>query len=154
MIDAEASPTGSAAPLTADTMKEKAMTESTENYESAVRDLAHALTEVWWICEDGYDPGEGLGTGGNLPGALSDALGLAAVTLGLDRNDNAARVDGERAQMLAVEGLVCHRPGCREADHVRALTFPPTSSVTPDRLLGVVPRVLLTGQREEPEGMR
>ena len=125
MIDAEASPTGGAAQLTADTTKGTAMTESTENYESAVRDLAHALTEVWWTCEDGNDPESGLGTGGKLPEALSYALGLAAVTLGLDRTDNAARVDGERAQMLAIEGLVCHRPGCWEADHVRALTFPP-----------------------------
>lgn len=101
------------------------MTDSTDNYSSAVRDLAHALTEVWWVCDDAYDPEEGRGPGCNLAEALSYALGLAAVTLLLDRDDNAARVDGEQAQVLAVEGLVCHRPGCWEAEHVRALTFPP-----------------------------
>jgi hypothetical protein len=114
-----------AVPVTADTTKETAMTESTDNYTSAVRDLAHALAEVWWVCDNSHDPDEGLSTGGNLPEALSYALGLAAVTLGLDRDDNAARADGERAQTLAAEGLVCHRPGSWEADHVRALTFPP-----------------------------
>lgn len=101
------------------------MPESTDNYTSAVRALASAIAEVWWVCEDGYDRDRGLGAGGNLPEALSYALGLAAVTLGLDRDDNAARVDGERAQMAAAEGLVCHRPGSWEADHIRALTFPP-----------------------------
>ncbi len=109
------------------------MSESTDHYTSAVHDLAHALTEVWWVCQDGYDPDEGLGTGGNLPEALSYALGLAAVTLGLDRDENAARVDGERARLLAADGLVCHRPGSWEADHVRALTFPPDLIARPDR---------------------
>ena len=107
------------------------MPESTDNYTSAVRDLAHSLAEVWWVCEDGYDRGRGLGTGRNLPEALSYALGLAAVTLGLDRKDNAARVAGEQAQTVAAEGLVCHRPGSWEADHVRALTFPPDLIVHP-----------------------
>ena len=109
------------------------MPESTDNYTSAVHDLASAITEVWHVCEDGYDTDRRLGSGGNLPEALSYALGLAAVTLGLDRDDNAARVDGERAQMMAAEGLVCHRPGSREADHVRALTFPPDLIEHPER---------------------
>jgi hypothetical protein len=112
-------------PFTADTTKETSMPESTDNYTSVVHDLASAIAEVWHVCERGYDRDRGLGTGGNLPEALSYALGLAAVTLGLDRDDNAARADGERAQTLAAEGLVCHRPGSWEADHVRALTFPP-----------------------------
>jgi hypothetical protein len=109
------------------------MPESTDNYQSAVRDLARAIAEVWQICEDGYDYQRGIGTGGNLPEALSYALGLAAVTLGLDRDDNGVLVDGERAQLLAAEALVCHRPGSWEADHVRALTFPPDLIEHPER---------------------
>ncbi len=101
------------------------MPESTDDYTSAVSDLAHALVEVWHVCHDGNDTEGGLGTGANLPEALSYALGLAAVTLGLDRDDDAVRVTGGQAQVLAAEGLVCHRPGSWEAGHVRALTFPP-----------------------------
>jgi hypothetical protein len=120
-------------PFTADTTKETSMPESTDNYTSAVHDQTSAIAEVWHVCERGYDRDRGLGTGGNLPEALSHALGLAAVTLGLDRDANAARVDGERAQMLAAEALVCHRPGSWEADHVRALTFPPDLIAHPAR---------------------
>jgi len=101
------------------------MPESTDNYTTAVADLASAIAEIWQVCENGFDHGRGLGAGGNLPEALSHALGLAAVTLGLDRDDNGTLVDGERAQEVAAEGLVRHRPGSWEAGHVRALTFPP-----------------------------
>ena len=109
------------------------MPENTDTYESAVNDLASALADVWQACEAGYDPYRGLGTKGNLPEALSYALGLAAVTLGLDRDANGTLVDGERAQLVAAEALVCHRPGSWEAEHVRALTFPPDLIVHPDR---------------------
>jgi hypothetical protein len=109
------------------------MPESTDIYTSAVRDLASAIAEVWQVCEDGYDRDRGLGAGGNLAEALSYALGLAAVTLGLDRDDNATVVDGEQAQLVAAEALVCHRPGSWEADHVRALTFPPDLIDHPDQ---------------------
>lgn len=108
------------------------MPESTDIYTRAVRDLASAIAAVWQVCEDGYDHDRGLGAGGNLAEALSYALGLAAVTLGLDRDDTATVVDGERAQMMAAEALVCHRPGSWEADHVRALTFPPDLIVHPE----------------------
>lgn len=109
------------------------MSESTDNYQSAVSDLASAIAGVWWVCEDRYDHDRGLGTGGNLPEALSHALGLAAVTLGLDRDDDGVLLDGERAQLLAAEALVCHRPGSWEAGHVRALTLPPDLIEHPDR---------------------
>ncbi|MHB1519282.1 MAG: hypothetical protein ACYCVN_15075 [Acidimicrobiales bacterium] len=101
------------------------MPESTDIYTSAVQDLASAIAEVWRVCEDGYDRDRGLGAGGNLAEALSYALGLAAVALGLDRDANGTLVDGERAQMMAAEALVRHRPGAWEAEHVLALTFPP-----------------------------
>jgi hypothetical protein len=101
------------------------MPENTDPYRSAIDNLAKAITEAWRACEDGYDHDRGLGAKGNLPEALSYALGLAAVTLGLDRDDDGVIVDGERAQVLAAEALVCHRPGSWEANHVRALTFPP-----------------------------
>ena len=109
------------------------MSESTDNYQSAVSDLASAIAGVWWVCEDRYDHDRGIGTGWNLPEALSYALGLAAVTLGLDRDDNGVLLDGERAQVLAAEALVCHRPGSWEAEHVRALTFPPDLIEHPER---------------------
>jgi hypothetical protein len=101
------------------------MPETTDTYASAVRDLADALADVWQACEAGYDHQRGLGTVGNLPEALSYALGLAAVTLGLDRDANGTLVDDQEAQLVAAEALVCHRPGSWEADHLRALTFPP-----------------------------
>ena len=100
-------------------------TENTDHYTIAVSNLASALAQVWQACEAGYDHECGLGTAGNLPEALSYALGLAAVTLGLDRDDHGTLIDGEVAQRVAAEALVCHRPGSWEADHVRALTFPP-----------------------------
>lgn len=110
------------------------MSESTDSYTAAVSDLARAIAGVWAVCEDGYDHRRGIGTGGNLPEALSYALGLAAVTLGLDRDENGVLIDeGEHAQSAAAEALVCHRPGSWEADHVRALTFPPDLIEHPDR---------------------
>jgi len=101
------------------------MPEHTDSYTIAVRHLASALAQVWAACDAGYDHRRGLGTVGNLPEALSYALGLAAVTLGLDRDDHGTPIDGEAAQRVAAEALVWHRPGSWEADHVRALTFPP-----------------------------
>lgn len=101
------------------------MADTTDTYASAVRDLADALADVWAACEAGYDHQRGFGTVGNLPEALSYGLGLAAVTLGLDRDARGALLEGERAQLTAAEALVRHRPGCWEADHVRALAFPP-----------------------------
>jgi hypothetical protein len=110
------------------------MSESTDNYRSAVSDLARSIAEVWQVCEDGYDYSRGIGTGGNLAEALSYALGLAAVTLGLDRDDDGVLIEeGERSQLVAAEALVCHRSGSWEAEHVRALTFPPDLIDHPDR---------------------
>ncbi|HTU36675.1 MAG TPA: hypothetical protein VMF35_01595 [Acidimicrobiales bacterium] len=91
------------------------MHEITDTYARAVRDLADALANVWQACEAGYDHQRGLGAVGNLPEALSYALGLAAVTLGLDRDVNGALVCGHEAQQVAAEALVSHRPGCWEA---------------------------------------
>ena len=69
-------------------------------------------------------PGTGLGTGGNLPKPFPmlsawprSPSALTAMPM-LPYRWRAAR-------MLAAEALVCHRPGTWEADHVRALTFPP-----------------------------
>jgi hypothetical protein len=101
------------------------MPEITDTYASAVRALADALADVWQACEAGYDHRRCLGTVGNLPEALSYALGLAAVTLGLDRDAQGALVCDDEARLVAAEALVSHRPGCWEADHVRTLTFPP-----------------------------
>src|SRR5271165_789276 len=101
------------------------MPEHTDSYTIAVRHLASALADVWQACEAGYDHERGLAGAGNLAEALSYALGLAAVTLGLDRDDEGTRIDGEAAQQVAAAALVCHRPGSWEADHVRALSFPP-----------------------------
>jgi hypothetical protein len=109
------------------------MLDTTDTYTSAVAGLATALAKVWQTCEAHYDHQRGLGAGGNLPEALSYALGLAAVTLGLDRDGHGTVVDGERARLVAAEALVCHRPGCWEADHVRSLTFPPDLIEHPER---------------------
>jgi len=98
---------------------------NTDDYTIAVANLASALAEVWQACEARYDHERGLASAGNLPEALSYALGLAAVTLGLDRDDDGTVIEGEAAQRVAAEALVWHRPGSWEADHVRALTFPP-----------------------------
>ena len=102
------------------------MPESTDNYTSVVHDLASAIAAVFLVKLTADFHFE-------YWFALVLSIGLAAVTLGLDRDANADRVDGERAQMLAVEALVCHRPGSWEADHVRALTFPPDLIAHPDR---------------------
>jgi hypothetical protein len=96
-----------------------------DTYAGAVRNLADALANVWQACEAGYDHQHGLGAGGNLAEALSYALGLVAVTLGLDRDAHGALVCDDEARLVAAEALVSHRPGCWEADHVRALIFPP-----------------------------
>lgn len=106
-------------------MPETPMPNDSDTYASAVRALGDALADVWQACEAGYDHRRGLGAVGNLPEALSYALGLAAVTLGLDRDAHGALVCDDEAQLVAAEALVSHRPGCWEADHVRALTFPP-----------------------------
>jgi len=94
------------------------MPEHTDHYTIAVSNLASALAQVWQACEAGYDHERGLASAGNLAEALSYALGL-------DRDDHGTVVDGEAAQRVAAEALVWHRPGSWEADHVRALTFPP-----------------------------
>lgn len=101
------------------------MPETTDTYQCAVSNLASAIADVWLACDAGYDHERRLGTAGNLPEALSYALGVAAVTLGLDRDDNGTPTDGDHARHVAACALVCHRPGCWEADHVRALVFPP-----------------------------
>lgn len=110
------------------------MADTTDTYARAVRALADALADVWAACEAGYDHQRSFGTVGNLPEALSYALGLAAVTLGLDRDVDGSLVEGQCAQLVAAEALVRHRPGCWEADHVRALAFPPDLIEHPDRL--------------------
>jgi hypothetical protein len=96
-----------------------------DTYDAALNDLAHSLVRVWAICEAGYDEDRGLGTIGNLPEALSYALGLAAAALGLDRDADGTLIDDDRSRELAAEALVRHRPGSWEAEHVRTLTFPP-----------------------------
>jgi len=101
------------------------MPKRTDHYSLAVGHLAAALAQVWQACDAGYDHERGLGVVGNLPEALSYALGLAAVTLGLDRDDEGTVIEGDEALLVAAEALVSHRPGSWEADHVRALTFPP-----------------------------
>lgn len=106
-------------------MPESPVPESTDTYKSAVADLATAIAAVWQACEDGYDHHRGIGAAGNLPEALSYALGVAAVTLGLDRDATGTVIEEAWAQEVAAEALVCHRPGSWEAEHVRALTFPP-----------------------------
>jgi hypothetical protein len=94
-------------------------------YDAALHDLAQALVRVWTICEDAYDDDLGRWCGGNLPEALSYALGLAAVALRLDRDANGEAIADDRSREVAADALVRHRPGSWEADHVRALTFPP-----------------------------
>jgi hypothetical protein len=88
-------------------MPETPMPNDADTYAGAVRALADALANVWQACEAGYDHRRGLGTVGN----LAEALG--------------ALVCDDEARLVAAEALVSHRPGCWEADHVRALTFPP-----------------------------
>jgi hypothetical protein len=107
------------------------MTET--DYTIAVNHLAAALAQVWQACEAGYDHRRDLGTKGNLPEALSYALGLTAVTLGLDRDEQGTVIEGEDAQLMAAGALVRHRPGSWEADHVRALTYPPDLIEHPER---------------------
>lgn len=97
-----------------------------DTYDAALHDLAHALVRVWTICETaGVDPDSGISFGGNLPEALSYALGMTAVALGLDRDEAGVLIDDEYAREAVAEGLVRHRPGSWEATHVRALTFAP-----------------------------
>ena len=66
-------------------MSDTPMSEHTDRMTIAVDRLAQAIAEVWQVCDDRYDHERGIGAGGNLPEVLSYALGLAAVTLGLDR---------------------------------------------------------------------
>ena len=94
-------------------------------YDAALHDLAQALVRVWTICEAAYDDDLGRSCGGNLPEALSYALGLAAVALGLDRDEDGEAITDDTAREVAADALVRHRPASWEADHVRALTFPP-----------------------------
>jgi len=49
------------------------------------------------------------------------ALGMAAVALGLDLDDNGNPEDAD----FAAEGLVRQRPGSWEAGHLRALMYYP-----------------------------
>jgi hypothetical protein len=94
----------------------------TAAYDNALKNLANALVRVWTVCEDaGVEAGTGIRFGGNLPEALSYALGMAAASLGLDRDDVGNPEDTD----FAAEDLVRHRPGSWEAEHVRALVFPP-----------------------------
>jgi len=94
----------------------------TASYDNALNDLANALVRVWTVCEAaGVEAGTGIRFGGNLPEALSYALGLAAVDLDLDLDDAGNPEDAD----FAAGGLVRHRPGSWEAVHVRALVFPP-----------------------------
>jgi hypothetical protein len=94
----------------------------TASYDDALKALADALVQVWTVCEDaGVEAGSGVNFGGNLPEALSYALGMAAVALGLDLDDSGNPEDAD----FAAEGLVRHRPGSWEAVHIRALVFPP-----------------------------
>jgi hypothetical protein len=97
-----------------------------DTYDAALHDLAHSLVRMWAICEAGYDEDRGLGAAGNLPEALSYALGLAAVALGLDRDANGNLIEDDRSLDVAAGGLVRHRPGSWEAEHVRSLAFPPS----------------------------
>jgi hypothetical protein len=71
--------------------------------------LADDLLAVWRACEriDGT----------NLSEQLSWALGTAARRLLVETG---GRIDQTEAEGI----LVCHRPGCWEAIHVRSLTFP------------------------------
>jgi hypothetical protein len=71
--------------------------------------LADDLVAVWRACERIDGP--------NLSEQLSWALGTAARRLLVETG---AQID----QSGAEEILVCHRPGCWEATHVRSLTFP------------------------------
>ena len=94
----------------------------TAAYDDALKALADALVRVWTVCEAAtVEAGTGIRFGGNLPEALSYALGLAAVDLDLDLDDAGNPEDAD----LAAGGLVRHRPGSWEAVHVRALVLPP-----------------------------
>jgi hypothetical protein len=71
--------------------------------------LADDLVAVWRACERIDGP--------NLSEQLSFALGTAARRLLVETG---AQIDQSEAEEI----LVCHRPGCWEAAHVRSLTFP------------------------------
>jgi hypothetical protein len=109
------------------------MSESIDIYRAAVTNLASVLVEVWQACENGYDHHRGLGVVGNLPEALSYALGRAAVLLGFDSDTNGTLIEGDLARQIAADMLVCHRPGSWEADHVRQLVYPPDLIEHPHR---------------------
>lgn len=89
-------------------------------YEAAQTAPADALVKVWRACEDGP-------SGLNLPECLSYALGLAAKQLGLVTSPS---LDTESSGFdyatteAAGAGLVRHRPGSWEAQHVTALVYP------------------------------
>jgi hypothetical protein len=96
-----------------------------DTYDDALHDFAHTLVRMWTIYEAAYDEDGGLGVGGNLPEALSYALGLAAVALRLDRDTGDNLIDDDRSREIAPAALVRHRPGSWEAEHVRGLAFAP-----------------------------
>jgi len=97
-----------------------------DTYDAALYDLAHALVRVWTICEAAeVDEDSGISFGGNLPEALSYALGMATVALGLDRDEAGNLIDQGLAREAAAEALVRHRAGSWEAEHIRALTYYP-----------------------------
>lgn len=81
-------------------------------WDAAMDDLADALEQLWWLCDEG--------SLGNLPEALSYGLALVARRIAASLPDPSWVLDTEDAGKL----LVRHRPGCWEADHVRALVFP------------------------------
>jgi hypothetical protein len=99
-----------------------------DTYDAALDALAQAVVRVWSCCEASNQPSvSGIGSGRNLPEALSVALGMAAVALDLDLDDTGQPYPDDVARDAASASLVRHRPGSWEAQHVTALVFPPES---------------------------
>jgi hypothetical protein len=80
--------------------------------------LAASLVATWRACDE--NPGSG-----NLAESLSVALAKAATQLGLAVNPGLDASELLVLREAAGELLVRHRPGCWEAEHVRALVYPP-----------------------------